>query len=300
MLEPSDEERVCVRFALPSAKLSPFFSAYSWTDIRPAEPSRWVEDLLLPAWPILWFSDLSWEIGRVDDAECFTAPAYSVSGPFTQSGRFRSKEGRIWGLGLLPLGWASLFDVPASAYANEAVDGDLDPAFSRFVPLAKALAASSGDFDEELAIIEAFLEEIPITPAEDAERITDINQALLDPQISTVGGLADRVEMNIRSLERASKRAFGFTPLQLLGRQRFLRSLTRFMTEGNSNWLDVMDDQYYDQAHFTRDFKRLMGHNPKDYARMEKPIFTASMQARAVALGKAVQGLHEPVPTKTD
>ena len=62
--------------------------------------------------------------------------------------------GRAWGIGLLPLGWASFVPENAGDYADRYVDGRMDPAFAAFVPLADALASSSGDFAEEQALIE--------------------------------------------------------------------------------------------------------------------------------------------------
>jgi len=293
-MDRSSDNPVTVRFALPSEELAPFLTAYSYTHVEPRADGGWVEDLLLPSWPNLFFSDLSWYVGRKEDAATIQAPVFSAAGPSNTAARFRSKGGRIWGVGLLPLGWTSLFNVPAYDYANEAADGSVGVAFARFLPLAHALSQTSGDFDEELAVIEDFMAQVTYTLPVEADAITAINMALVDTETRTVNDLAQRVDMNVRSLERVSKRAFGFTPSALLRRQRFLRSLTRFMADPSLKWLDAVDDHYYDQAHFTREFTQFMGVSPRAYAKMEKPIFTASMRARALVAGEAVQGLHEP------
>jgi len=80
----------------------------------------------------------------------------------------------------------------------------------------------------------------------------------------------------------------------LLLRQRFLRSLARFMLDPSMAWIDTMDHHYYDQAQFTRDFQRFMGMSPREYAARPKPILGAAAVARATAAGAAVQGLHKP------
>ena len=129
-----------------------------------------------------------------------------------------------------------------------------------------------------------------------SDAITAINAALVDPELATVANLADRVGMNVRSLERLCKRAFGFTPKLLMRRQRFLRSLSQFMLDPSLKWLSTLDHQYHDQAHFVRDFKRFMGMSPTDYSKKDKPFLVAAARARMAIAGEAVQGLAKPTP----
>src|SRR3546814_969262 len=92
-----------------------------------------------------------------------------------------------------------------------------------------------------------------------------------------------------RSVERLSRRAFGFPPKLLLRRQRFLRSLARFMLDPSMAWTATLDHHYYDQAQFIRDFQRFMGMRPGVYAARAKPILGAAALARAAAAGEAVR-----------
>ncbi|MEL7454760.1 MAG: helix-turn-helix domain-containing protein [Pseudomonadota bacterium] len=195
---------------------------------------------------------------------------------------------------MLPLGWAALFNARASDYTDRVVDGLKDKVFATFHPLAKALANSTGDFAEELALIETHMEALALRESNDMQAILRVNSALIDPKIGTVTDLAEEVAMNVRSLERLSKRAFGFSPKLLLRRQRFLRSLSQFMLDPSLKWLNTLDQQYHDQAHFVRDFKRFMGMSPSAYAKLDKPILMAAAQARMAIAGQAVQALHDP------
>ncbi len=297
---------ITVRFALPSAELRPYVTTYYYTQAvaSPAEPI--LEDYLHPEWPNLRFMDPDWASTAIGDAPVQMSPAFSATGPTSRANRFQIRSGRSWGIGLMPLGWAALVDAPAHEYADRTVDGRGDTAFAAFRPLAdalsRALAASNGDFAEELAIIEDHMEalateldgEREVTPPGSARAIAAINAALVDPELATVSELADQVGMNIRSLERLSKRAFGFTPKLLLRRQRFLRSLAQFMLDPSLKWLSTLDYQYHDQAHFVRDFKRFMGMAPSAYAKLDKPLLMAAAQARMAIAGEAVQGLHDP------
>jgi AraC-like DNA-binding protein len=285
---------ITIRFALPSARVSPFVTTYYCTNVLTSPSEPLLEDYLHPEWANLRFMEAGMSQSAIGDAPLEPAPAFAVTGPTSRATRFRIASGRSWGIGLLPLGWANLFAAPASDYADRFVDGNRDPAFAAFRPLARALAASDGSFAEELALIEAHMEALVPDDCADMDVINGVNAALIDPEIATVADLAERVGMNVRSLERMSKRIFGFTPKLLLRRQRFLRSLARFMLDPSLKWLSALDYQYHDQAHFVRDFKRFMGMSPSAYAKLDKPFLVAAARARMAIAGQAVQGLHDP------
>ena len=292
---------ITIRFALPSAKLRPFVTTYYPTVVVASPSDPVIEDYLHPEWGNLRFMEAGWSHSAIGDAPMAASPAFCATGPTSRSARFRITSGRSWGIGLMPLGWACLVDAPASDYADRIADGADDPAFAAFQPLARALAQSDGDFAEGLAVIEAHMEALVPEDVPAAEAITRINAALVDPELATVADLAERIGMNVRSLERLSRRAFGFTPKLLMRRQRFLRSLAQFMLDPSLKWLRTLDYQYHDQAHFVRDFKRFMGMSPSAYARLDKPILVAAARARMAIAGEAMQGLARPTaPGKAD
>lgn len=293
-MHPETGTSVAIRFALPSAKLSPFVTTYYRTDVIAPAASLGVEDRLHPEWANLRFVGAQRSQSAIGDAELENVPEFSVTGPTSCAPRFRMKSGRSWGIGLLPLGWAALFKVPAADYSDRVVNAAEDPAFSAFHPLATTLLHSNGGFAEELALIEAHMEGLALRETPEMRAIHRVSAALVDPRIGTVSELADQVAMNIRSLERLSKRGFGFSPKLLLRRQRFLRSLSKFMLDPSMKWLNTLDQQYHDQAHFVRDFKRFMGMSPSAYGKIDKPILMAAAKARMAIAGQAVQALHDP------
>lgn len=285
---------ITIRFALPSDALKPFVTTYYCTQVvaSPSEPV--LSDYLHPEWPNLRFMEPGWSQSAIGDAPLTNSPAFAVTGPTSRAAKFQIRSGRSWGIGLMPLGWASFFKAPASDYADRVTNGMTDPVFAKLRPLAKELSESTDGFSEELAIIERHIEALTAEPGRNGDMITAINAALVDPELATVTDLADRVGMNVRSLERLTKRAFGFTPKLLLRRQRFLRSLSQFMLDPSLKWLSTLDYQYHDQAHFVRDFKRFMGMSPSAYAKLDKPFLIAAARARMAIAGEAVQGLHDP------
>ena len=285
---------ITIRFALPSAELSPYVTTYYFTQVSASPNEPVLEDYLHPEWANLRFMEEGWSQSAIGDAPLAVSPGFSATGPTSKATRFRVGSGRSWGIGLMPLGWASLIEAPASDYADKVTDGNADPVFKAFQPLARKLAQSSGDFAEELELIESHMAQIVPSDCPGAAAIQRVNAELVDPELSTVAELAERVAMNVRSLERLSKRAFGFTPKLLLRRQRFLRSLAQFMLDPSLKWLSTLDFQYHDQAHFVRDFKRFMGMSPSAYAKLDKPLLVAAARARMAIAGEAVQGLHDP------
>ena len=290
-------DSVQLRFALPAEPLRRFVTTFYRTDVVCSVRQPWLEDWLHPEWANLRFLGAVEAQSVIGPGPLVRCPAFTVTGPTSRAVRFRLGSGHSWGIGLLPLGWARLVAARASDYADRFVDGAADPVFAPFAPLAEALANSAGDHASELALIEAHMTQLlqgPALPGEAA--ILGVHAALVDPDTLTVADIAERVGMQVRSLERLSCRAFGFPPKLLLRRQRFLRSLAQFMIDPSRKWLGTFDCTYHDQSHFVRDFRRFMGMCPSEYARTPKPLLAAAAQARMAAAGQALQGLHAPVP----
>lgn len=285
---------VQIRFALPAEALRPFVTTYYRTEVVCSPRTPWLEDWLHPEWANLRFLSAGRARAVIGAGELCPSASFTVTGPTSRAMRFRLGSGHSWGIGLLPLGWAQLMAGAASDYADRFVDGAVDPVFAAFVPLAKALADSDGDHAAELALIEAHMARLLDGAGRGDPAILALHAALIDPDMLTVADLAAQLGVTVRSVERLSRRVFGFPPKLLLRRQRFLRSLQRFMLDPSRKWLGSLDCHYHDQSHFVRDFRRFMGMCPSAYARADKPLMAAAARARMAAAGAAVQGLHLP------
>jgi AraC-like DNA-binding protein len=286
---------VTVRFFMPSPRLAPYISTYYLTEVNIA-PGQRIEDWLHPEWANLRIAhNDDWQ-AALGPAPLERAPRLIATGPTSYTGHFTTGPARIWGVGLMPLGWARLVDAPAADYADRICDGSAEPVYSGFAPLLEAIFTAQPDAAGEAARIDAYLLELlgSPSPAPDEARIRTAHQVLIDADISSVGEFAERLRISTRSLERLCHRAFGFPPKLLLRRQRFLRSLAQFMLDPSLTWISTLDWHYVDQAHFVRDFKRFMGMSPSTYAARDHPVLRAAAQARTAAAGAAVQALHQP------
>ena len=290
---------VTIRFFLPNDQLKPYISTFYLTEVRP-ENGQIIGDWLHPEWANLRFISGEGPTAAIGDAEPQSMPLFSAFGPTSKATRFESGAMRSWGVGLLPLGWSKFVDAPAEHYADKAVDGSLDPMLAALAELHDIIySGEAGGPDREVARISAFFSGLLDKGPPDNPMIAEAHAILVDPDLATVQAMADRLAISGRTLDRLCRRAFGFPPKLLLRRQRFLRSLAENMLNPDQNWVSSLDHQYYDQAHFARDFQRFMGMSASDYKARPHPFLNAAVHGRMAAAGAGMQALHDPATDRT-
>ncbi|MBO9697815.1 MAG: helix-turn-helix transcriptional regulator [Sphingopyxis sp.] len=289
---PPASPHIATRFFPLSEPLRPYLSTIYLTEVAVADGAR-VVDYLHPEWANLRFVDGDPPRAAIGDGPVIEVPRFVATGPTSHATRFAAGTMRTWGVGVLPMGWAKFIPLAADELADRLCDGAAHPAFARVAPLAGPLGQID-DTDAAAALIDAHFCALLAEAPPDDPMILAAHAALVDDDLSSVADLSAKLGLSERSIERLCHRAFGFSPKLLLRRQRFLRSLARFMLDPSMAWIDTMDHLYYDQAQFTRDFQRFMGMGPRDYATLPKPILGAAAFARTAAFGAPVQGLHRP------
>lgn len=294
----SRQTQVRIRFFRPPAELSRFFTTFYLAEITVPDGERAV-DYLHPEWGNLRFhagdrlAAENYAGQRIDNTD------FAVTGSSAHALRFEVGTCRIWGIGLMPLGWAKFIAAPADTLADAVADGQVHEAFAGFRPLADTLFGDQPDAEGELARISAHFMAMADNPLPDEARIMAIHTALVDPEVSTVAELVRRVGASGRTVDRVCARAFGFSPKLLLRRQRFMRSLSQYMLDPTLKWIGALDGHYHDQAQFVREFREFMGMTPRQYGGLDHPILNAIMNERARMLaGAAVQALDAPDGTR--
>lgn len=284
---------VRARFFAPPAELARYFTSFYLAEIDLA-PGRRVVDYLHPEWANLRFSSggplAARNVRGMGIADCH----FAVTGPSGHAVHFEVGSCRIWGVGLLPLGWARFVGLPAADMADAVLDGAAHDGFAPFMPLAEAIFGAEPDVEGELARITRFFAQWPSDGADDDQRVVAIHAAMIDPAVSSVAEMARRAGASARTVERLCQQSFGFGPKYLLRRQRFMRSLAQFMLDPSLKWIGALDGHYHDQAQFVREFRQFMGMTPREYARMPHPIIEAFVRERARIAGAAVQALDGP------
>lgn len=285
---------ITIKFVMPGEALRPYISTYYLTEVRVQGTER-IIDWLHPEWANLRLTTGTLPVGAIGPAERIEAPRFAVVGPTSYATHFAAGNMRAWGIGLLPLGWAKLLQISAEDYADRTANGESDPALSKLAPFVDLMAAiSDAGPEKEVETIERFFCDLIAQNKDDHSLIHRAHNVLVDPELRTVQEMAGRLNITGRSLDRLSRRAFGFPPKLLLRRQRFLRSLADNMLNPSQNWVSTLDPHYYDQAHFGRDFQRFMGMSASEYKAKPHPFLNAAVHGRMAAAGAGMQVLHDP------
>lgn len=275
-----------VRFLRPAADLSHLLDAYYILDAWEA-----VSDHLLAGPGNVRFQ-LAGEWRLTADGVHMPTPQQSaLFGPTDRAAVFASTGRAIMlGAGLTPLGWAKLFDADASRLANRVRE------LSDFVGAADAdrlyrdLTAAADDA-QIAAVLDAWFAARAAVRRPPDPRVATIHRELLAPH-ADVASLAAAVGAPERTLHRLCLRAFGFTPKSLLRQKRFLRTLEQVRGVLDQPLSGLIDDAYYDQAHFNRDFRQFMGMTPTEYFNSPREIMRRSALLRRELNGLGLQGLH--------
>ena len=277
---------LAVRFLRPAAELSGLIDAYYVLDAWQA-----VSDHLLAGPGNVRFQLAGeWRL-TADGAHVPTPQRSALFGPTDRAAVFASTGRAIMlGAGLTPVAWAKLFDVEAVAMANRVRElADFVGADEAGRLHADLMAAP--DDDGIKAVLDAWFIARDRGRAEADPRIAALHRELLaEPE--DVAALAAAVGVSERTLHRLCDRAFGFTPKQLLRQKRFLRTLERVRGVLDQPLSGLIDDGYYDQAHFNRDFRQFMGMTPTEYFNSPREIMRRSAELRRELNGLGLQGLH--------
>ncbi|MFZ1743154.1 MAG: helix-turn-helix domain-containing protein [Pontixanthobacter sp.] len=283
--------KVDVSFHRPPEDLERFFTTFYCVEIDPGEGAT-VTDSLHPEWANIRIFSGTRPHNEIAGQTLSGADAL-FTGPSKSPLHFTLGPTRVWGIGILPLGWATFVGQPADEYANSVSDCRSNAALAPFAALADSVLAKDGNEAVQYeAIVDFFRETCPRFGKEDP-RITAIHSVLLDSELPHVSDMAERCGLNQRTLERLCRKHFGFSPKLLLRRQRFMRSLADFMLDPSLGWVGAIDSLYFDQSHFVRDCKEFLEMAPSEYAATDHPIMAGFLRERMRAYGSAVQTLDQ-------
>ena len=296
--QPASKQPVRVRFFAPPEDLAACFTTFYKMEVDAFEGQELV-DFLQPEWSNLRFfkgkPPRAHPIGGGDPVDS----SFQATGPSSKPMKFELFTTSMWGIGLLPLGWARFIDVPADSFADVICNGCEVDAFAPFIPLHDMLLADTRSDEEQFhSIVEFFRDLAP--PPRDASRILRVHETMVDPYLIEVSKLAEGVGTTTRTLERICRRHFGFPPRLLLRRQRMMCSLAAYMLSDGKSWSETIDRHYHDQAHFVHEFHSFMGMTPSQYAALPHPVLDAFMAERQRVWGSPVQTLDTPGQQKPE
>jgi AraC-like DNA-binding protein len=135
----------------------------------------------------------------------------------------------------------------------------------------------AADTKQRIDIIEAFFLKILI----DKNTISNIVKSTVDALLKTNGTtpindiLTDNISKR-RQLERHFRKQIGISPKQLSKAIRLQATLNLLLNRKTETLTDIAyENDYFDQNHFIKDFKDLVGVTPKEYLNNEHMVLSA-------------------------
>ncbi|HET8937196.1 MAG TPA: helix-turn-helix domain-containing protein [Polyangiales bacterium] len=137
--------------------------------------------------------------------------------------------------------------------------------------------------EAELELTEAFLREvIPVLPPPVAAMRDLVERIGADSTVCRVQRVAELASLDMRTLQRRFRKYVGAHPKWVIQRYR-LQEAAQQLRAATPVALSRLaaDLGYADQAHFARDFRRVMGHPPGHFTRTAGPYDLGAMKSPA-------------------
>ncbi|NQX69235.1 helix-turn-helix transcriptional regulator [Paenibacillus alba] len=240
----------------PSEDLALFIEQY-WVvrwDLRGQAPFRQV---------ILSYPNVNIAFER--ESSGLFAGVYGV--PKTTYTRLLQDEGIVFGVKFLPAGFYPFWNKPVSLLTGQTLS--IHDAFGiEVTDMAKTmLQLEHGEI--MVPLVEQFLRNLLPEPDEQVARINRIVQsAINNREILQVEDIVQEFSMNKRTLQRLFNRYVGVSPKWVIGRYRLQEAAELIEKGGLPNWSKLSQDLgYYDQAHFIKTFKAMIGKSPEEYVK---------------------------------
>lgn len=213
---------------------------------------------------------------------CIAAPEVSLLGPTTAATRFDAAGPLlVFGMGILPAGWAGLIGEDASLFADSVTDavdvlgGMLEDALDA-MRFDQHPAKMIGLANTVMRRLVADMYDVPrwFTDLAD-DWLTGAPSPMIDQLVREAG-------ISSRQIERLTRRIYGAPPKLLARKYRALRAASH-LAAADRGWADAAGEAFYDQSHFIREFKRFTGHTPLQFQRAPTPVTKLTLTRRQLA-----------------
>ncbi len=199
-------------------------------------------------------------------------------GPTMGAYRVESDAGmRLFGIGIRPRGWATLFGIDAAEAADSIFDltALVGSAASQVIeeirnaPDSQAMACATDRFLSRLLNNCRF---------ESRAYPYAIEYWLLNSPDFDLDGLIDMMDLSRRQTDRVAKRFFGASPKFLQRKYRALRAAD-WIRSAKTDRIALAGSAFYDQSHFIKEFKSFIGVTPGQFVDNQAQLIT-EIQAR--------------------
>jgi AraC-like DNA-binding protein len=187
-----------------------------------------------------------------------------ITGKFS---RLLKDQGRAFGVKFRPGAFYPFLKSPVSGFTNDTLS--LEDVFDIDSTALEQAILSQADEAAMIEIVEHFLR--PRLPHHD-QQIELINQIveriIANRAIIKVDDLVSRFNFSKRTLQRIFSQYVGVGPKWVIKRYRLHEAAEQLAAGEVVDWPRLaLDLGYFDQAHFIKDFKTIVGRTPAEYAK---------------------------------
>lgn len=174
---------------------------------------------------------------------------------------------RVRAVKFRPGGFRPFIDAPVSTLTDKTVS--LEALFGAQHAAFVANVLSARDDQSAFGAIENFLRaRAPHTDATLALLSAIATRIADDRNITHVDQIVAQFGIGLRKLQRLCDDYVGIGPKWMIQRYRLHEAAVRIAQDPEVDWAEIaLDLGYADQAHFIRDFRRVVGSAPAEYAR---------------------------------
>lgn len=173
--------------------------------------------------------------------------------------------GRTLGVRFRPGGFRGFLGSPVSRITDRTLP--IDAVFGTGAAAAEATVLAAADDEGMIRAAESIVRQRLPAPDAQVDLVHDIVQQIeSDRTINRVDELAKRLDIGERALQRLFSDYVGVSPKWVIRRFRLHDAASRLANDEEVNLTTLAQELgYSDQAHFTRDFKAIVGRSPSEY-----------------------------------
>jgi AraC-like DNA-binding protein len=176
-------------------------------------------------------------------------------------------DDRAFGVKFRPGAFYPFIESPVSQFTDRAVA--VGAIFGADGQALEAALLAQVDVARMIELFEQFLRLRLPDRDENVDLINQIvDRIIADRAITKVAEVASRFSISSRTLQRLFSQYVGVSPKWVIKRYRLQEAADQLAGGEAVNWAKMaLDLGYFDQAHFIKDFKTLIGQTPAEYAR---------------------------------
>jgi len=247
-------------FAVPAAPLAGLVREYvGWFDRSSAPIS--LRELPSGDVPLIIYFE-----GSPGGREAFAAGLHDTAVIATSSGPAAGVQANLTALGA-----RLFFDRPLADFTNLTVN--LDDLFGASIERLRSELYDARTWEERFAVLDRVIAaRIHAARRPRVELTWAWEQLVRTTGTVTVSALSSEIGWSGRHLARQFNREIGMTPKAFARVLRFGSAVRRLTQRSDGRLTDIaLDLGYYDQAHFTREFRELAGVTPTDLLASRRP-----------------------------